>query len=245
MDLGGDGPGNQADGPNRGIQVPTIVSATQAEVSGVDALPGGTSVMVFLKATSSPGEIEEFLGSANTEEDGHWYLELPEGLPVGTPIAVDQFNGERGSSEMSFATLAPGPEVAPPVVEAEKTSESELVDATPGDTQTGPRTHAPRSTTTSPSKPAPTPVVEPSTPPTARLLARPPGSSARTRATFKFAASTTGARFECKLDGAKWARCGPSRTYGRLKVGTHTFRVRAQKDGLTGPVTKYQFTIKS
>jgi hypothetical protein len=245
VDLGGDGPGNQPDGPNKGIQAPTIVSATQAEVSGVDALPGGTSVMVFLKATSSPGEIEEFLGSAHAEEDGHWYLELPEGLPVGTPIAVDQFNGERGSSEMAFATLAPGPKVAPPVVEAEKTSESELADAAPGDTQTGPRTHTPRSTTTSPSTPSASPVVKPSTPPSARILARPPGSSSHTRAAFKFTASTAGARFECEIDDAKWARCGSSKTYGRLKVGRHTFRVRALQDGLTGPVTKYQFTVKS
>jgi CSLREA domain-containing protein len=244
VDLGGDGPGNQPDGPNKGIQAPTIVSATQAEVSGVDALPGGTSVMVFLKATSSPGEIEELLGSAHAEEDGHWYLELPEGLPVGTPIAVDQFNGERGSSEMAFATLAPGPKVAPPVVEAEKTSESELADAAPGDTQTGPRTHSPRATTTSPSTTSPSPVVKPSTPPSARILARPPGSSSHARAAFKFTASTAGARFECELDGAKWARCGSSKTYGRLKVGRHTFRVRALQDGLSGPVTKYQFTIK-
>jgi len=51
------------------------------------------------------------------------------------------------------------------------------------------------------------------------------------------------AKFECRLDGAKWAGCKSPKTYKRLKVGKHTFRVRAKANGLTGGVVKYQFTI--
>lgn|GEM_PF-6152460 len=32
--------------------------------------------------------------------------------------------------------------------------------------------------------------------------------------------------------------------YKKLKVGKHTFRVRAIASGLKGPVTKLQFTVK-
>lgn len=51
--------------------------------------------------------------------------------------------------------------------------------------------------------------------------------------------------FECKLDGGKWAKCKSPTTYKKLKPGKHTFRVRAKANPLTGPVTKYQFTVKS
>ncbi|GEM_PF-1765492 len=248
VDLGGDGPGNQPDGPNKGIQAPTIVSATQAEVSGVGAAPGGTRVMVFLKATSSPGEIEEFLGAASVEEDGHWSLALPEGLPVGTPIAVSQFSGEGGSSELAFATLAAGPKVAPPLATTgEESSEGEAEKKSSpggGETATGPRTHVAKGPTGSTGAPAATPQPSPAPAPSTRLLARPSGSSSQTRASFKFSSPEAGAKFECKLDGAKWAKCSPPKTYKRLRAGKHTFRVRAIASGLRGPVTKYQFTVK-
>jgi CSLREA domain-containing protein len=241
VDLGGDGPGNLPDGPNRGIQAPTIVSATQAEVSGVGALPGGTRVMVFAKASSSRGEIEEFLGSAVHDEDGHWSMAMPEGLPVGMAIAVSQVSGERGSSELAFGTLGPGPEAVPPAKGRDEEESGGGDTPGPGSEVPGstPRTHAPRVPTTAPSTP------KPAAAPSVHITSGPPGSSAQTHVQFKFAASAgSEASFECKLDGAKWAKCRSPKTLKGLKPGKHTFRVRAKASGLTGPVTKYQFTIK-
>jgi hypothetical protein len=79
-----------------------------------------------------------------------------------------------------------------------------------------------------------------------KITAGPRRNATATTARFRFRAEpSAGARFECKLDAAKWARCASPRAYRKLKPGRHTFRVRAIAGGLTGPVTKYQFTVKS
>ena len=46
-------------------------------------------------------------------------------------------------------------------------------------------------------------------------------------ATFSFSASQDGSTFECRLDGGVWQRCSSPRSYGGLKHGSHSFRVRA------------------
>ena len=235
VDLGGDGAGNQPDGPNKGIQAPTILSATQDRVSGAGALSGGTRVMVFLKATSSPGEIAEYLGSTFAEEDGRWSMALPEGVPVGAPIAVSQVNDERGSSEMAFGTVAAGTEPAPTSKgEAGSASEEESAPqvSEPDKSVHTPRAHSPVA-----------PVTSPASAPEVHMLTGPPRSSTHARARFKFAASTGGAKFECKLDNAKWASCKSPKTYKKLKPGKYTFQVRAEAGGLTGTAAKFKFTV--
>ena len=79
-----------------------------------------------------------------------------------------------------------------------------------------------------------------------KITKGPKKSSEATKATFKFTAEpAAGASFECKLDGAKWAKCRSPKTYKGLKPGKHTFRVRAKANGLTGPATVFKFTIKT
>src|SRR5256714_14403796 len=46
-------------------------------------------------------------------------------------------------------------------------------------------------------------------------------------ATFEFAASEAGARFECSLDGSGYAGCVSPKTYSGLTPGSHTFSVQA------------------
>jgi CSLREA domain-containing protein len=112
IDLGGDGPGNSVDGPNEGIQAPTIQSATPTEVSGDGALGGGSRIRVFLKAKSEPGEIEEYLTSTTATEHGFWSVALPRALPVGAFLGVTQ-TAYWGTSEMAIASVTAQPSVTP------------------------------------------------------------------------------------------------------------------------------------
>jgi Polysaccharide lyase/Bacterial TSP3 repeat len=66
-----------------------------------------------------------------------------------------------------------------------------------------------------------------STPPDTTITSGPSGSVATSEVTFEFSSSEAGASFECRLDGAAWARCASPRTQSRLANGSHTFDVRA------------------
>jgi glucose/arabinose dehydrogenase len=68
-------------------------------------------------------------------------------------------------------------------------------------------------------------------------LGKRPGKRTASRSA-KFAFGTPGApRFQCRIDKKKWASCRSPRTYKRLALGTHTFRVRAADAG-GAPLTK-------
>jgi hypothetical protein len=68
-------------------------------------------------------------------------------------------------------------------------------------------------------------------------------SSTTARFTFK-ATPSAGARFQCRLDGQNWASCKAPKTYKKLRLGKHTFQVRATASGITGPAAKFKFTVK-
>jgi 6-phosphogluconolactonase (cycloisomerase 2 family) len=76
----------------------------------------------------------------------------------------------------------------------------------------------------------PAPVVPDTTAPDTELTAEPASSlSAKkktAKAKFEFAASEAGSRFECRLDSASFSSCSSPQNL-KLKLGPHTFRVRA------------------
>ena len=87
----------------------------------------------------------------------------------------------------------------------------------------------------------------PSAPETA--LTRTPKKKVTTRkhktwVVFAFASATAGATFECSVDGKAFAACTSGHKF-KLKVGRHTFAVRALASGLTDPTpAAYSFKVK-
>jgi plastocyanin len=87
-----------------------------------------------------------------------------------------------------------------------------------------------------PAPPAPPPAAPPLAPPppadttapNTRIAAGPSGTTRSRQAAFRFAASEAGSTFECKLDAGRWRSCRSPTTYRRLRIGTHTFQVRAR-----------------
>ena len=65
------------------------------------------------------------------------------------------------------------------------------------------------------------------TPPNTKITSGPQGTTHKHKATFRFTSTEPGSTFRCKLDGKKWANCKSPRTYGNLKDGKHTFKVKA------------------
>jgi hypothetical protein len=56
------------------------------------------------------------------------------------------------------------------------------------------------------------------------------------KATFVFSSSEVGSRFECRLDDGAWASCTSPRSYSGLRLGRHSFAVRAiDPAGVTDP----------
>lgn len=81
--------------------------------------------------------------------------------------------------------------------------------------------------------------------PKIRLKGAPERRTYRRTASFRFVASLAGSTFSCRLDGGSWRRCSSPWTYRNLRRGRkHTFRVRARKDGITGPVRKYAWYVE-
>ena len=66
----------------------------------------------------------------------------------------------------------------------------------------------------------------------------------KAKVAFAFASATAGATFECSIDGKAFKACTSGHKL-KLKVGRHTFAVRAVASGLTDPTpATYGFRIK-
>jgi subtilisin family serine protease len=65
------------------------------------------------------------------------------------------------------------------------------------------------------------------TPPNTTITARPPANTRSRTATFRFTSNEPGSRFQCRHMSGPWVSCSSPRTYRGLRVGMHTFRVRA------------------
>ena len=208
---------------NEEIKPPTVEVVYESSVSGT-AKPGA-KVRLFGKPSSG----SRFAGTDDRLGDRR--RERPLAATFAAKIAVGQLVAATQTTAAGTPQGATS-EVSAPVAAAA----DPIVPVTPATgTGTGAAVPAPV---------APKPVTPKA--PSVKITKGPKKSSSATSAKFFFKASpAAGAKFECKLDGSKWAKCTSPKTYKKLKVGKHTFRVRAIASGLTGAVVKYQFTVKA
>ncbi|MBS1864149.1 MAG: hypothetical protein JSS68_20850 [Actinobacteria bacterium] len=204
--------------PN-GLKPPVVTAALQSSATGT-AVPG-TKVRVFTKANAEAGELGGYLGSVTTDSLGVWKAAFAT-VPTGTLIAATQ------TSDAGMPTAGTSAVSAPLAAGADPAKPEE------------PKSGGGSSGSGSTSNPPPPPKA-----PKVKITAGPKKSSTATTAKFKFKAQpAAAAKFECKLDNAKWARCSSPKTYKKLKVGKHTFRVRATASGKTSAAVVFKFTVK-
>ncbi len=87
----------------------------------------------------------------------------------------------------------------------------------------------------------------PAGPPNTKLgkhpRARVTTKKAKAKVTFKFSSKTAGARFQCKLDKKRYARCSSPKSY-KVAPGKHKFSVRAVGAGGATDATPATFSFK-
>jgi hypothetical protein len=214
-----------------GIAPPTVAVARQSSASGTTA-PEAT-VRVYAKASAEPGELGAQLAVVKADAAGNWSATYAKQAVGGLITATATKEG--GTSELATlvaAALDP---------EEEKGGGGGGDNGGGGNSGGGSTNSASGGGTTGPPPPAAIAKVAPKL----KITASPKKTTTATIATFKFkATNVSGAKFECRLDGAKWAKCKSPKTYKKLKPGRHAFRVRATASGLTGAIVKYQFTVK-
>jgi hypothetical protein len=217
-------PHGGAERPNGGIQPPVLGVVRQSSATGT--ADAGATVRIFSKASAEPGELGALLAKVVADGSGAWSATYAT-QPTGTLVAATQ-TSNAGTAEAGTSAVG-----APTAASADPAKPEE-----PGGGGGQPPATNP---TPVPTPPPPAPKA-----PKVKIVAGPKKSSTSTTAKFRFKAEPAArAKFECKLDGGKWAKCTPPKTYKKLKVGRHTFRVRAIASGLTGAVAKYQFTVKA
>jgi hypothetical protein len=203
---------------NEGVLPPAIASATKTSVEGSGAEKNAT-IRVFRKASSEAGELQSFLGETQADASGSWKLTYS--VPGGTIVAATQTKETGATSELSTATVPADP--SDPCKDA-----------------------LPPAQCAAPTTPPPPPAASDTTAPTAKITKGPKAKSTSTTAKFKFSSNEAGSRFECKLDKGKFKQCKSPKTYKKLKVGKHVFKVRAiDKAGNVGKPVKRKFTITS
>lgn len=224
------GSGNEGEGPfivlrpiggggdPNGIKVPTIVSAGKTATSG-KGVPGAL-VRVFSKASAEEGELGGFLGEGLVDVNGDWKVTYA-GVPGETLVTATQTKGG-GSSQLADTAKTP-------------------VDPPPPTCATDPALCPPK---TNPPASTPTPTPPAPTKPKVTISKGPKAKSSSTTATFKFSADLAGSTFSCKLDGEAFAKCRSPKTYKKLKLGKHTFKVKAVSPaGLVSAVLSRKFEV--
>jgi hypothetical protein len=80
--------------------------------------------------------------------------------------------------------------------------------------------------------------------PLATVTDKPPLLTNKTSASFSFSATPAPDHYECRLDGAAYARCVSPKLYTGLSDGSHTFAVRTVSAGGTpSAATEYSWTV--
>ncbi|HEX6205080.1 MAG TPA: right-handed parallel beta-helix repeat-containing protein [Solirubrobacterales bacterium] len=204
---------------NEGVLPPAIASATKTSVEGSGAEENAT-IRVFRKASSEAGELQSFLGETTADASGNWKLTYS--VPGGTIIAATQTKESGATSELSTASVP-----ADPSTGGGGSGNSGNSGGSGGASGGGS-----------------TPPTVDTTAPTAKITKAPKAKSTSTTAKFKFTSNEAGSSFECKLDKGKFKKCKSPKTYKKLKVGKHVFKVRAiDKAGNVGGAAKRKFTV--
>jgi CSLREA domain-containing protein len=215
--------------PNGGIKPPPLTTVQQSTATGT-AKPGAT-VRIFRKASAEGGELGALLAVVTAGAGGNWKASYAT-VPVGSLVAATQTT-EAGTPEGATSEVsAPVAAAADPPVE-------------PGGGGSG-GPNGGGSSTATPQPPAPLAPGAPSKPkaPKVTITKGPQKSSKSTTAKFTFKATPAArAKFQCKLDNAKWAPCKSPKTYKNLKPRKHTFQVRATVSGVTGAAAKFKFRV--
>jgi hypothetical protein len=209
--------------PNGGIVPPTLSGAYQSSATGISQ--PGARVRVFRKDTDQGGEIAGFLGEATADGSGNWTVPFSAQVPVGTNIAATQTNTLGGTSELAFATASAGP--PPPSGPCADALVAAMCVKPP---EVGP----PASTLPDTTKPKVT------------IKKAPKAKSTSTAAKLRFVSNEAGSTFKCKLDKKAWANCKSPKTYRKLKLGKHVFKVKATDAvGNVSAVVKRKFTVQA
>ena len=169
-----------------------------AERPAPDTAPG---IPNGFKATASQSGIS-LAWKANTETDLAGYNVYRSGAPDGTFVKL---NNALLTGTTYNDTKAP----------AGKVSYYRLTAVDKAGNESGPATD-------SAYRPAPD-----TTAPTVTLDSGPEGIIKNRSATFRFHASESGVKFECRLDRGDFARCSSPKSYTSLKDGRHVFFVQA------------------
>jgi hypothetical protein len=215
--------------PNGEITPPTVEVAYESSASGT-AKPGA-KVRLFGKPSTDPGSLAPMIGSAYADASGHWSATFTTKQSAGGLVAATQTTAAGSPAGATSEVSAPKAAVADPIPHEEPKGGG---GSGGGSSGSGSGTSGP------PPRPAIAKVA-----PKVSIVSGPKKTIEASTAKFKFKVTNmSGAKFECRLDGAKWAKCSSPKTLKKLKVGKHTFRVRATASGLTGGVVKYQFTVK-
>jgi CSLREA domain-containing protein len=202
-------------GTNGGIQPPVIGAALQSSISGT-AKPEAL-VRVFRKATEGGGEIAGFIGEVITDSSGNWKISSP-ALPVGTFIAATQ-TLEGGTSQLGATAMTQADPTPPCSVNCGGGS------------------------VIPPPLPPPPPPPD-TTKPKVTVKKAPKAKSTATTAKFVFSSDEGGSKFKCKLDNKAFANCRSPKTYKNLKLGKHTFKVKATDAAGNGSaVVTRKFTV--
>lgn len=149
------------------------------------------------------------------EADGSGNWKVTYSVPGGTIVAATQTKEGGGTSELSTAT-----------VPADPSSGGGGSGGGGGNNKGGP------------------PPVTDTTAPKTTITKAPKAKSTSTTAKFKFKANEGGSKFQCKLDKGKFKNCKSPKTYKKLKVGKHVFKVRAiDRAGNVGKPATRKFTV--
>jgi CSLREA domain-containing protein len=221
------------------LAAPVITEALQSSATGT-AEPEAT-VRLFRKTTEGAGEIASFLGEVKAGSDGKWKVTFAK-VPTDTLAAATQTLTGKTSGLGETIHLAEEPETGGGGGGGGGGGDNG--GGGTGDNGSGGSKDAGGGASSSSSGSNATPIAAPApVAPKVKMTAGPKKSSTATTAKFRFKAEpATGAKFECRLDKSKWARCSSPLTYKGLKVGKHTFRVRATANGLTGAAAVFKFT---